>query len=265
MRNRRATPAFAALLLAAGSALAAPAADPIAAAVGDATRLASERERDGVRHPAETLAFSGVKPGDHVLELMPGRGYYTHLFCRIVGPQGHVTTLGFPRDKPKVPPPGAAPGAAPGGPPPGAPPEAAEPADTACGNVDAQVVKLTDVSLAGGYDIAWTSENYHDLNNLRTPQADVAEFNRKVFAALKPGGAYLIEDHVAAPGTTLAQGDPLHRIDPAIVRAQLEAAGFIYEGESTVLRNPDDDHAGVPFGLQGRSDKFLYRFRKPAH
>jgi predicted methyltransferase len=238
-----------------GGTQAGPVANPapsaaIMAAVADTGRPQPERDRDTMRHPADVLAFAGVKPGDKVGELLPGRGYFTHIFCRIVGEHGHVTTLGFPPPPDRPPPPDMASGTQ---------------ANAGCNNVTAVVAPLVEATLPGGLDVVWTSENYHDLNNSRTSQADLAAFNRRIYAALKPGGVYMVEDHAANAGTTLAQSEPLHRIDPAIVRQQLEAAGFKYVGESTVLHNPADTRDAPPFSMQGKSDKFLLKFRKPAH
>ena len=229
-----------------------PAALPaaITTAVSDPARPQAERDRDAVRHPAEVLAFAGVKPGDKVGELLPGRGYFTHVFCRIVGERGHVYTLGFPPPPDRPPPPDMASGTA---------------ANDGCGNVTAIVAPLAEATLPGGLDVVWTSENYHDLNSSRTPPAALEAFNRRIYAALRPGGVYMVEDHAASAGTTLAQSEPLHRIDPAIVRQQLEAVGFSYVGESSVLHNPADARDAPPFSMQGRSDKFLLKFRKPAH
>jgi len=224
----------------------------VGAAVADPARPQAERDRDAARHPAEVLAFAGVKPGDRIGELLPGRGYYTHVLCRIVGEQGHVFTLGFPPPPDRPPPPDV-----------GTPGQAG--ANTGCNNVTANVAPLAEATLPAGLDLVWTSENYHDLNNSRTPPAALEAFNRRIYAALKPGGLYMVEDHAANPGTTLAQSEPLHRIDPAIVRQQLEAVGFKYVGESSVLHNPADARTDPPFGLQGKSDKFLLMFRKPAH
>jgi predicted methyltransferase len=90
-------------------------------------------------------------------------------------------------------------------------------------------------------------------------------FNRAVFKALKPGGTFLVVDHVAEAGSGMRDTDTLHRIDPAIVKQQVVAAGFVFEGESNVLRNPADDHKKVVFdkAIRGRTDQFIYKFRKP--
>jgi predicted methyltransferase len=224
----------------------------IATAVADPARPQAERDRDAVRHPAEVLAFAGVKPGDKVGELLPGRGYFTHVFCRIVGASGHVYTLGFPPPSDRPPPPDM-----------GTPGQGN--ATPGCDNITAIVAPVAEATLPGGLDLVWTSENYHDLNGSRIPPGALEAFNKRIYAALRPGGIYMVEDHAANAGTTLAQSEPLHRIDPAIVRQQLEAAGFQYVGESSVLRNPADTRDAPPFSLQGKSDKFLLKFRKPAH
>ncbi len=94
---------------------------------------------------------------------------------------------------------------------------------------------------------------------------DIAAFNRAVYAALKPGGTYVILDHVAAPGSPANVTDTLHRIEPGVVRRQVEAAGFVFVGESKILANPADPHTAGPFdpSIQGHTDQFLYKFRKP--
>jgi predicted methyltransferase len=95
---------------------------------------------------------------------------------------------------------------------------------------------------------------------------DPALLNKAVFKALKPGGTYIVIDHVAEAGSKLRDTDTLHRIDPATVRQQVTAAGFEYVGESGVLRNPDDTHKVKVFdkSIRGHTDQFAYKFRKPA-
>jgi predicted methyltransferase len=86
-----------------------------------------------------------------------------------------------------------------------------------------------------------------------------------VFAALKPGGTWVIVDHAAEAGSGMRDTDSLHRIDPAIVRKQVEAAGFEFVGESGVLRNPKDAHKVKVFdpSIRRYTDQFAYKFRKP--
>jgi predicted methyltransferase len=95
--------------------------------------------------------------------------------------------------------------------------------------------------------------------------ADMAALNKRFFAALKPGGIYLVIDHVAEAGSGLRDTESRHRIDPQRLRREIEAAGFVFDAESSVLRNPADDHKASVFdrGVRGRTDQVVYRFRKP--
>jgi predicted methyltransferase len=95
--------------------------------------------------------------------------------------------------------------------------------------------------------------------------ADVAAFNRQVYAALKPGGVYVVLDHAAAAGSGIGATETLHRIDPARVKSDILAAGFKLDGESKILANPADDHSKNVFTpeIRGHTDQFLMRFRKP--
>ena len=87
-------------------------------------------------------------------------------------------------------------------------------------------------------DMVWTSQNYHDYPDEFMGRVDPAALNRAVFAMLKPGGTWFVIDHAAAPGAGLRDTERLHRIDPELVRRQVEEAGFEYVGASDVLRNP---------------------------
>ena len=112
----------------------------------------------------------------------------------------------------------------------------------------------------------FTSQNYHDYPDKFMGKVDPAVLNKQVFEALKPGGLWVVIDHVAPAGSGMDDTDTLHRIDPAIVKKQVEAAGFVFDGESNVLRNPDDPHTIKVFdkSIRGHTDQFIYRFRKPA-
>jgi predicted methyltransferase len=114
-------------------------------------------------------------------------------------------------------------------------------------------------------DLFWISQNYHDLKDPFMGPVDMAAFNRAVLAALKPGGIYVVLDHVAATGSPADVTDTLHRIEPSVVRREVETAGFEFVGESKLLANPDDPHTAGPFDktIQGRTDQFIYKFRKP--
>lgn len=234
----------AALLL---GATAVSAAAPLA--VADPSRPAADRARDADRKPAAMLAFAGVKPGMTVVDIMPGGGYFTRLFSTAVGPKGKV--IAYVPDEVLARAPKMLDGVK---------ALAAEPGH-------ANVVPTHDPMMADGpsnmFDVVWTSQNYHDFHN--APNADLVGFNRLVYKSLKPGGVYVVLDHAAKPGSGLADTRGLHRIDPAAVREEAEAAGFRYAGASRVLANPKDDHilkVSDPT-LRGHTDQFVLKFRKP--
>ncbi len=219
----------------------------VTAAVADAQRPAADTARDPARKPAQIVAFAGVKPGDVVAELLPGGGYYTRILAGTVGPQGHVYAV--------VP---AAFAQRPGG------LDSLNALAQQYGNVTVVTADLAELSLPKPVDLVWTTENYHDLHN--GPSANVAGVNAAVFQALKPGGIYFVEDHSAAPGTGTSATQTLHRIDPAAVKEEVTAVGFTFDAESSVLANPGDPKTvGVrDASVQGETEKFAIRFRKPA-
>jgi predicted methyltransferase len=112
-------------------------------------------------------------------------------------------------------------------------------------------------------DIVFTAQNYHDVHNV--PNIDIAAFNMSVFDALKPGGVFVVVDHAAASGSGGRDTSTLHRIDPAAVKSEVQAAGFEFAGESKVLANAQDDHAAKVFdpAIRGKTDQFIFKFRKP--
>jgi predicted methyltransferase len=233
-----------------------PADSAIKAAVADARRPSADVARDVNRKPAETLRFSGVKPGDKVGELLPGGGYFTRMLSDVVGPEGHVYAIVNP------PPPPSSEPAAPDAPRPGPPAVAAVANDYA--NVSVLAQNFTALAPPEKLDLVWTSQNYHDLHLSRL-HVDVGAVNEAVYDALKPGGTYLVLDHAAAPGSGLRDPDKLHRIDPAVVKQEVEAAGFVFVGQSNVLANPADDHAKPVFdpAIRGKTDQFIFKFKKP--
>jgi predicted methyltransferase len=230
-----------------------PAVSPaIAAAVADPGRPATDTARDANRKPGEVLSFAGVKPGDAVADYASGAGYFTRIFAGVVGPHGHVYAVvpselfTFPNIVKGI-------------------------ADTqvwAVGHANVSVIfasALQGVRYPEKLDLFWISQNYHDLHDPFMGPVDMVAFNKAVFAALKPGGVYLVLDHVAAPGSPADVTDTLHRIEPSVVRREVEAAGFVFEAESRLLANPDDPHSAGPFNasIQGHTDQFIYKFRKP--
>jgi len=208
---------------------------------------------DALTDPAlkgpEVLAFIGVKPGDKVADVVAGR--FVRALSQAVGPKGRVYAI-EPAEVLKV------------------HPEIgglfkALAADPAYANVEEVARPIDDPGLPAGLDAVFIRQNYHDLHDKFMGPADVAAFNRHVFAALKPGGVFVVLDHAAQPGSGLRDTDTLHRIDPAQVKAEVTAAGFVFDGESPILANPADDHAKLVFdpAIRGHTDQFLYRFRKP--
>lgn len=226
--------------------------DFIAAAVADAHRPDSDKERDANRKPAETLAFTGIKPGEDVAELLPGAGYFTRIFSKVVGTTGHVYAL--------VPAPSAD---APADLPDFAARVKAIAADPNYSNVTVVVEPFSQLKAPVTVDLVWTSQNYHDLHNF--PGIDVAVFNQMVFETLKPGGIYLILDHEAEPGSGARDTATLHRIDAETVKQEVLAAGFVFLGGSDLLHQPGDSHAVKVFdpSVRGRTDQFILKFRKP--
>jgi predicted methyltransferase len=218
----------------------------ISAAVADSARPAEDKQRDADRKPAETLAFAGVKPGETVIEIAPGKGYYTRLLSAVVGPKGKVYTVTSP-PKPDKPPPAVQ----------------AIAADPHYGNVTVIMQPIKEVKLPQGVDLVWTSQNYHDFHNI--PDVDVATINNDTFAALKPGGTYFVLDHAAEPGSGSRDTNTLHRIDEETVKKEVTAAGFKLAGESDILRNKNDPHTAKVFDpeIRGHTDQFLLKFKKP--
>jgi predicted methyltransferase len=127
------------------------------------------------------------------------------------------------------------------------------------------VLPATALTAPEKVDLIFTSQNYHDYPDKFMGSIDPSVFNKAAYAALKPGGILLIVDHQAAAGSGMRDTDTLHRIDGAIVKKQVTAAGFRFVGESKLLANPADDHTKAVFdkSIRGHTDQFIYKFRKP--
>jgi predicted methyltransferase len=253
----------------------------IAAAVADPSRPDTDRERDADRKPAEVIAFAGIKPDDKVADFLPGRGYFTKIFCKVVGDSGHVYAISVPRN----PPAGSAANSAPSDQP------AAEPPGQACTNVTASTLQVQkrpapelwsssddpgevyeywsfsppaeSFAAPEPLDLIWTSENYHDLHNKRFGSPNMLVVDKALLKALKPGGILMIEDHAAEAGSGARDTDTLHRIDPRQVKKEVIAAGFVFVGESKLLRHADDPHTAKAHEMHDKTDRFLFKFRKP--
>jgi predicted methyltransferase len=222
----------------------------IQAAVNDPAR-GQDVSIDARRKITDVMVFSEVKPGQKVLELIPGSGYFTRVFSTIVGSQGHVYVL-WPNEYAK------------------------EDVDDVAGsdklatdphyaNVSVLKQPAAQLSVPQPVDLVFTSQNYHDYPDVFMGKVDPVAFDKQVYAALKPGGMFVVIDHVAPAGSGMADTDTLHRIDPEIVKKQVESVGFVFAGESNALRNPNDPHTIKVFdsSIRGHTDQFMYRFRKP--
>lgn len=218
-------------------------------AIASPQRPADDLPRDADRKPAQVLGFLHIMPGMHVADLMAGGGYYTEILSRAVGPHGVVYMQNNRHvvekfaDKQII----------------------ARLADNRLPNVQRLDSELEDPNLpAQQLDVAILSLFYHDTYWMNT---DRAAMNRKIYESLRPGGIYAVIDHIAEPGSGDRDVKTLHRVDPELVKKEILAAGFEFDGESNVLRNPDDDHTLNVFKpeIRGKTDQFIFRFRKPRY
>jgi len=203
---------------------------------------------------AELIRFSRVGAGATAIDVYPGDGDWTRLFSDVVGPEGRIYSfvpvevahfkndpVGLMRTLAKEP-----------------------------GRENVEVISTDLVAMpqaARPADVVWLHLFYHDLHTalMQAKGATAAAFNRTVYEQLKSGGYYVIVDHAAAAGVGMSNAQSLHRIDPATVREEVEAAGFVLDAESTVLANKHDPHSSKVFdpSIKGETDRFAYRFVKP--
>ena len=132
-------------------------------------------------------------------------------------------------------------------------------------NVTPLTATFGAMDLPDGMDLVLTVQNYHDLHLKPFPADTAKKVNAEIFKSLKPGGIYLVIDHTALAGSGLEAADKIHRIDPAIVRQEVEAAGFKLESESAMLAETTDPKTGNVFApaIRGKTDQFIMKFRKP--
>jgi len=243
------------LAIASPGLLAAPRSAAIDAAIASPERPAADRDQDERRKARNVLEFSGIESGMTVLDAFSAGGYYTELLARVVGPEGQVIAFNNPpyaRFAEKG--------------------IAARYAGDRLPNVRQVTSTIEELELApASLDAVIFVMSYHDLYwrpaDGSWPPTDPAQLLAKLHAALKPGGVIVAQDHVAAAGgDTAAVVDKLHRIDPAVVKADFARAGFSLDGESDVLAHPDDAHTAMVFdeAIRGKTDQFLFRFRKTA-
>jgi predicted methyltransferase len=224
----------------------------LAISIGAATTASSQSPEpaaptiDPAWKVPEVIAFIGLKKGDNVADIIGGR--LTPSLAEAVGPTGKVyavETAEIVKGHPKI----------------------LEMMKALAAKSPNVVVSDDPVAtpLPSGLDAVFIRQNYHDLYDKFMGPADVPAFNKAVFKALKPGGVYVVLDHAAAAGSGIEATDTLHRIDPARVKADVLAAGFKLDAESSILVNKSDDHTKNVFdpSVRGHTDQFLYRFKKP--
>ncbi|MDI6623687.1 MAG: hypothetical protein QME55_03070 [Brevundimonas sp.] len=222
-----------------------PAEDAYAAALAHPDRPEADRARDDLRRSADMLAFMRLEPGDVIADIRPEEGFFTRLFAPVVGPAGHVYAF-VPNQTS------------------GRENAYADTLAATYGNVSRVTGALETMAFDRPLDVVFMGEEYHDFVIPRFG-VDVPTMNAAVFRALKPGGLYVLLDHQAAAGTGVSVAGTLHRIESAELRRQVEAAGFVFDGETRVVANPADDHSLSVFdeSIRGRTDRFVLRFRKP--
>jgi predicted methyltransferase len=215
----------------------------IKAAVENGTRAPEQVARDGNRKPAELLVMSGIKPGDRVIEVASAGQYFTPMLSDIVGPKGMVYMFDLPYTEARA---GAGSRAF----------VASHP------NSRYELVDYNVLDLPQNIDVVYIVLYYHDLP---LNKIDTGALNAKIMKALKPGGIYFIVDHNAEPGSGTRDTQKLHRIDPAVIKQEVTAAGFELVEESKILARPEDDHTKMVFtpGLRGLTDQSIFKFRKP--
>ena len=232
---------------------AAPATSIYEDAVANEARPEEDRARDAGRKPAEVLEFLGIAPVMTVLDMFSGGGYYTEILSHTVGESGQVIAqsnqaylqfVGDEFEKRYL-----------GG---------------RLGNVQVLMAENNELELEpDSMDAIMLVLSFHDLFYAAPengwPAFDVPALLAELHSGLRAGGIVGIIDHYAAEGAPSETGNTTHRIDPAIVVALMTETGFELDGQSDMLRNPDDDYEKVVFDpeVRGKTDRFVMRFRKP--
>ncbi len=224
----------------------------IASAIANPERTDADRERDARDQPAVTLALLDLQPGDAVVDLFAGGGYYSELLAGVVGPDGTVVlqnNYGYAKWVDKY--------------------LQERYIDNSVPPIQVLRSEVPDMQLgAGRFDAAVMIMSYHDLYYYNPERgferADVADFFAQLSAALKSGGRLLVVDHAAPEGTANNRTQEIHRIEPAFAQADIESYGFSLLATSDVLRNPDDPRTLNVFvkNIRGKTDRFVMLFEK---
>lgn len=228
-------------------------ANPVQEAVAHPGRSDADRAADATRKPDQVLAFFGIEPGMTVLDMFSGGGYYTELLSYLVGPGGRVHAHNNTPYLDWL---------------------AEEIATRYAGDRLPNVTRFTAENNAlaleaGQFDAVLLIMSYHDIYHVNPEsgweQLDGPAMLAELFQSMKPGAVLGVVDHAATGGAPPETGETLHRIDPDLARAEIEAAGFVFEAASNALANPADDHSLEVFDdqIRGRTDRFVFRFRRP--
>jgi len=224
-----------------------------AAAVASDARPEADRRRDAGRKPAAVLEFAGIEPGMTVLDMFSGSGWYSEIIARVVGENGHVIAHSNEAYKHFV----------------------GDALETRLGggrlpNTEILMAENNHLALdENSIDAIMIVLSFHDLYHVDMDNdwalMDVPRFLAELKKGLRPGGTVTIVDHTAIAGSPPQTGDSLHRIDPAIVMANMKTAGFAWQASSDILDNPDDDLTQIVFaeGIRGKTDRFVMRFKNP--
>lgn len=225
----------------------------ITAAVAAPDRPADAKALDESRKPAAVLEWLGLKPGMVAADLLTGEGYWAEIMGHAVGPNGTVVAYQpnqFYND---------------------------EESKAAWAGLIARAPQVREdrypfdafAPPANSLDFAMINLSYHDIywtsERFKIPYTDPDAYVRALYAAMKPGSVVGVIDHVGHGDDTRKLVDALHRIDPAVVRADFERAGFKLAATSDMLANPEDDHSKLVFDqtIRGKTDRFLFKFVKP--
>jgi predicted methyltransferase len=222
-------------------------------ALANELRPEADRARDAGRKPGDVLEFLGVGPGMSVLDIFSGGGWYAEVIAHVVGEKGRVIAHSNQAYKGFV-------------------GEALEERFNTGRLPQVEILMAENNHLtleADSLDAVMLGLAYHDVYNDNAEGSweliDGPAFLAELKKGLKPGGIIAVIDHYAEAGAPPETGNTLHRIDPALVIANMEAAGFVLDGQSDILRNADDDHSQIVFApdLRGKTDRFIMRFRNP--
>lgn len=217
--------------------------DYIRAAIESPERTEKEKARDSSRRPAEVLMMSGIKPGDHVIEIAGVGQYYTKILSAVVGPEGRVDVYDLPYTERFA-------------------GDASRAFAASHPNMTYHQEDYNNSTFPDGVAVVFNMMYYHDLI---LQKIDTAKMNGKLLASLKPGGTYVVEDNKAEDGSGTRDVQSLHRVDAEVIKEQMLAAGYELAEDSDIFANPDDDRTWMVFtpGKRGTQDRALYIFRKP--